>query len=116
MMLGMKPAYLALEVRARHKPGNPTEQAAKSVHAEPLFGGPIYVVLAQATIGRLGVSAADWDDGDASDQINRSWLVHASVTNLSEKPSRVVAQTFRGGSLIFPSVMALHDDGASGCS
>jgi hypothetical protein len=64
MTLGIEPADIALEFCARNKLENLTEQAAKSVHAEPLFVCPIEVVLAQAYIGRLGVSPANLDDSD----------------------------------------------------
>ena len=40
MPLGIEPAHLALEVRAQNKLKNPTEQAAKSVRAEPPRCGP----------------------------------------------------------------------------
>ena len=50
----------------------------------------------------------------ASYQINDSWQVHASVTNLFNKQPPVDVQTYGGGSLFFPYDPALHEDGAVG--
>ncbi len=50
----------------------------------------------------------------ASYQINGSWQVHASVTNLFNKQPPVDVQTYGGGSLFFPYDPALHEDGAVG--
>ena len=50
----------------------------------------------------------------ASYQVNDSWQVHASVTNLFNKQPPVDVQTYGGGSLFFPYDPALHEDGAVG--
>ncbi len=50
----------------------------------------------------------------AAYQVNDSWQIHASVTNLFNKQPPLDVQTYGGGSLFYPYDPALEEDGAVG--
>src|SRR5579883_2812153 len=64
MPLGIEPAHLALEVRARNKLENLTEQAAKSVHVEPLRCRPKRFGSRFSLHGEAQRPPANLDDSD----------------------------------------------------